>query len=1034
MIFRVSKLLLRALMLLVAVALLVLGLFAWLLITGPVSVAWLTPHLERELSTERVSVDIAETQLRLGEDRTLDLSAVGVQLRDADGRLLSEVPAVEIGLSTSAMLLEGRIAVRRIDARGPTLTLIRRADGSIGLHERPDQADADEFDLRAVLVDLFAPTERGEARFLEHVRVSGGELILQDQGVGRSLHARDAELSVAVINDRVDAELAFRLDQPDGSAEVHLGTTHEAEQEWVDLDLAFENLTPAAFAEFLPDLPLAGIRLPVSGSAQSAISIAGELDPILFDFAAQAGVVDVPRLRLAELPIDALWLQGTLAADLDAVVIDQLDLSTNGARLRGRAEVDWRDGEPSLRADLEAENVTIDHVARFWPPHKGRRARAWVLEHVSAGVVPSARAQLRFGPGELEQKPLPDDALAGEFTFEDLSVRYVDTMPPLVGVDGRATFTGQSMDFTVASGHVGDLVVDQGSVVITGIGFKGHYTTQLEVVADISGPVDQALSLLDHPPLEFASRAKLDPEAASGRVAGELRIGMPLHRGFDRSEVRVAAEATITDVAIATEAIDVSGGQLRLTVDAETVNVAGEAVVNGIPLTLEVQDRLGENGIDRRYQVSGSPDASALRGLGVDLPIGLEGEIGLSATVVETPAGRTADIALDLTPTAIDVPQLNWHKTASVPGALNASANIPADGPLQVTAFTLMSDGLSAEGSLEAQLEPFRLAQLHVDRVRFGDTRAAVVLRPADPSGYDVRIEADTLDLAPWLDREEPEGGRGGASLDASWRIDLQAQRLLVRGAAFTAVDADLVRGPDGWHSADMRGRQPGGGEFALTLTPEGERRRLRLTSTNAGNLLQALDQTSRIEGGEFRLDASIVRQQPTLEAEGSVVAREFAVLDAPILARLLTVASLEGIGNLLGGQGIAFDHLDVPFTLRNELLQLGRGRMYGSQLGLTFQGWVNLATDTLDLEGTIVPLYGINWTIGQIPIIGRLLRGAEGEGAFALTYSMRGPLGQPSITVNPLSALAPGFLRDLFSGLREGTLEPPEMPSSRDR
>src|SRR5690606_29518546 len=121
-------------------------------------------------------------------------------------------------------------------------------------------------------------------------------------------------------------------------------------------------------------------------------------------------------------------------------------------------------------------------------------------------------------------------------------------------------------------------------------------------------------------------------------------------------------------------------------------------------------------------------------------------------------------------------------------------------------------------------------------------------------------------------------------------------------------------------------------------------------------------------------------------------------------------------------------------FTLRNELLQLGRGRMYGSQLGLTFQGWVNLATDTLDLEGTIVPLYGINWTIGQIPIIGRLLRGAEGEGAFALTYGMRGPLAQPSITVNPLSALAPGFLRDLFSGLREGTLEPPEMPSSRDR
>ena len=79
--------------------------------------------------------------------------------------------------------------------------------------------------------------------------------------------------------------------------------------------------------------------------------------------------------------------------------------------------------------------------------------------------MPTARAQLRFGPGELGHKPLPEHALAGEFAFEDLSVRYVDTMPPLVGVNGSATFTGQRMDFAVASGHVGDLALDKGTVV-----------------------------------------------------------------------------------------------------------------------------------------------------------------------------------------------------------------------------------------------------------------------------------------------------------------------------------------------------------------------------------------------------------------------------------------------------------------------------------------------------------------------------------------------------------------------------------------
>jgi hypothetical protein len=46
----------------------------------------------------------------------------------------------------------------------------------------------------------------------------------------------------------------------------------------------------------------------------------------------------------------------------------------------------------------------------------------------------------------------------------------------------------------------------------------------------------------------------------------------------------------------------------------------------------------------------------------------------------------------------------------------------------------------------------------------------------------------------------------------------------------------------------------------------------------------------------------------------------------------------------------------------------------------------------------------------------------------------MRGPVADPAISVNPLSALAPGFLRELFSGLREGTLQPPEMLPSHDK
>ena len=89
-----------------------------------------------------------------------------------------------------------------------------------------------------------------------------------------------------------------------------------------------------------------------------------------------------------------------------------------------------------------------------------------------------------------------------------------------------------------------------------------------------------------------------------------------------------------------------------------------------------------------------------------------------------------------------------------------------------------------------------------------------------------------------------------------------------------------------------------------------------------------------------------------------------------------------------------------------------------------------------MDITGTIVPAYALNSLIGQIPLIGEILTGEKGGGVFAANYSLRGPLYDPDPSVNPISALAPGFLRkffELFSGERStspkpGTSKPPQQ------
>jgi len=118
-----------------------------------------------------------------------------------------------------------------------------------------------------------------------------------------------------------------------------------------------------------------------------------------------------------------------------------------------------------------------------------------------------------------------------------------------------------------------------------------------------------------------------------------------------------------------------------------------------------------------------------------------------------------------------------------------------------------------------------------------------------------------------------------------------------------------------------------------------------------------------------------------------------------------------------------------VPFVLSGDNATLTNARAIGAGLGLTAGGTLNLVKKTASLRGTIVPAYSINSALGNIPLIGRIFTGQKGVGVFAATYQLSGDIAKPKISVNPLAALAPGFLRNLIGIL--GTRSEGKPPTS---
>jgi uncharacterized protein YhdP len=143
---------------------------------------------------------------------------------------------------------------------------------------------------------------------------------------------------------------------------------------------------------------------------------------------------------------------------------------------------------------------------------------------------------------------------------------------------------------------------------------------------------------------------------------------------------------------------------------------------------------------------------------------------------------------------------------------------------------------------------------------------------------------------------------------------------------------------------------------------------------------------------------------------------RNFRLEGAPLVAKVLSVASLTGILNVLTGQGIDFSQFDATITFVNGGIYTDDLRSHGSALGFTGRGSVDLKKQTIDLQGTVVPAYSLNSVLGNIPLLGTILTGPQGGGVFAANYRMRGSLDDPEVTVNPLATLAPGILRNIFN------------------
>ena len=733
----------------------------------------------------------------------------------------------------------------------------------------------------------------------------------------------------------------------------------------------------------------------------------------------------------APVKIDAIDAQ--LTGRDGGIAIDALNVAAPGVQGVITGTIGTTADEGGLTLRILGHDGEVRTGLRLWPEHIAPPARTYLVDQLRRGRINAVDIRVKMSGTVLAAatrgEPAPDDAVHIDFRVSDAALDVTADAPPVVKGNVSGTITGRSTTVrnVTAEIHGPDgrgLTVTDGSFVIPQI-------TPDRVVAQIgmrlTGGADGMASVLQAKLFKSLMSVDLDPATIKGNA--DLRVDFPLDLKHvpDLPSLPVTLSGTLSDLSVdkVMGKDRLEAGRFTLLYDRGAFTLKGDGRVAGAPISVDMrQPKVGQPG---EAVVTVALD-EALRGKkGLPTAPQLSGTIPVRAVV---PIGRPGTakppirVEADLARAGIDglVPGLT--KPTGKPGRLSFTL-VDAGQTYELRDFALDAAPASARGSLTISPEGgLERADLTNVKLSPGDDLRVSLDRTGN--GYKVVVRGAVVDARPFLKSlGGPDAKSGKEAKESNPKdVDADIQVPIVAGfndEALTNANLRLSLHGRTLRAANITGRFRAAAFVASVARGERGVPTLAVESADAGATLRFVDVYRRMYGG--RLTAGIgLNDGPQA---GVVQIRDFSLRNEPALSSIMAQGPEPSEAETVRGRRIApgraagdvtFDRMRANFVRSGSRVDFSDAAISNAAMGFTLSGWLDTGRERTDMTGTFVPLYGLNNVASQLPLLGPLLGGGHNEGLFAVNFRVSGKLASPDVSVNPLSAIAPGFLRKLFS------------------
>ncbi len=719
-----------------------------------------------------------------------------------------------------------------------------------------------------------------------------------------------------------------------------------------------------------------------------------------------------------DAPVRIAKVDARLTGRDGGVQIDGLTLTGESVRgtVSGTLGTKADDGGLTLR--ITAERTDGRAALRLWPENVAPPIRAYLVDNLRTGRLDSLDILVDMSMAEFAAatrgEPMPDQAVRIAFAVSEGGLTISSEAPPLSRarvsglVTGRnTTIRGATAEIRMPDGRA--LALQDGSFVIKD---AVPHDVSAQIGLRLTGGADALASLLQTKLFRSLAGAEIDPASLRGQA--DLRVDFPLSLEAvpDIADLPVTLSGSLTDIVadriVGKERLE--NGRFALAYDRNGFSLKGDGRLAGAPLTVDLHQ--AKAGAPGEAVVTLALDDATRARKGLPTAPQLAGPINARVVVpFGRPGKNPVRIEADLARASVDGLLPGWTKAAGRPGRLTLALTETPQGS-ELRDIVLESGQVQLRGSAFLNGEGgFERADLTSLKLSPGDDIRAQVERSGN--GYRITAKGGVADARPFLRAMTAPPRKGGR--DANSRdVEADLSFAILTGfndEALTNASLKLSLRGDDLRQARIQGRlRSAGVSLEVAKADRSGPPVLNAETSDAGAALRFLDIYKRMQGGFLSLQMGL-NDGPQ---SGLVQIRSFALRNEPALGRIMAQGE-EGADRRSDANDVGFDRLRAAFQRNGTRVAFAEAAISGPAMGFTLGGWIDTAKDRTDIAGTFVPLYGLNNVVSQVPIFGPILGGGHNEGLFAINFRVAGAMSAPNISVNPLSAIAPGFLRKLF-------------------